>query len=32
MRNTRRQARAVTAFAALDLALIVICGPLLGWI
>jgi hypothetical protein len=32
MRDTRRQARAVGAFAAFDLALILVCGPLLGWI
>jgi cation transport ATPase len=32
MRDTRRQVRAVTAFAAVDLALIVIFGPVLGWI
>jgi hypothetical protein len=32
MRDTRRQARFVGAFAAFDLALILVCGPLLGWI
>jgi hypothetical protein len=32
MGDVRRQARVVTAFAAFDLALILICGPLLGWI
>jgi hypothetical protein len=32
MRDTRRQARFVGVFAAFDLALILICGPLLGWI
>jgi hypothetical protein len=32
MRDTRRQVRTVTAFAAADLALIVVFGPLLGWI
>jgi hypothetical protein len=32
MRDTRRQARFVSAFAAFDLALILVCGPLLGWI
>jgi hypothetical protein len=32
MRDTRRQVRAVGVFAAFDLALILICGPLLGWI
>jgi hypothetical protein len=32
MRDTRRQARFVGAFAAFDVALILICGPLLDWI
>lgn len=32
MRDTRRQASAVAAFAGFDLALILIFGPLLGWI
>jgi hypothetical protein len=32
MGDTRRQARVVTAFGAVDLALILVCGPLLGWI
>ena len=32
MRDTRRQARFVTAFAAFDGALILLFGPLLGWI
>lgn len=32
MRDTRRQARFVGAFAAFDLALILLFGPVLGWI
>jgi hypothetical protein len=32
MRDTRRQARVVTAFAAFDVGLILLFGPLLGWI
>jgi hypothetical protein len=32
MRDTRRQARAVAMFAGFDLALILVFGPLLGWI
>jgi len=32
MRDTRRQARTVAMFGAFDLALILVCGPLLGWI
>jgi hypothetical protein len=32
MRDTRRQAGTVAAFAAVDLGLILVCGPLLGWI
>jgi hypothetical protein len=32
MRDTRRQVRVVTAFAAIDLALIVVFGVVLGWI
>ena len=32
MRDTRRQARFVSVFAAFDVGLILICGPLLGWI
>jgi hypothetical protein len=32
MRDVRRQARVVTLFAGFDLALILVCGPLLGWI
>src|SRR3954454_5220699 len=32
MRDTRRQVKTVAAFASFDLALILVCGPLLGWI
>ena len=32
MRDTRRQVKTVSIFGAIDLALIVICGPLFGWI
>jgi hypothetical protein len=32
MRDTRRQARTVAAFAGFDLGLILVFGPLLGWI
>jgi cation transport ATPase len=32
MRDTRRQVRVVTAFAAIDLTLIVVFGVVLGWI
>jgi hypothetical protein len=32
MRDTRRQVRMVTAFATVNLALIVVFGPVLGWI
>jgi hypothetical protein len=32
MRDRRRQVRTVAIFGAIDLALILICGPLLGWI
>ena len=32
MRDTKRQFRTVSIFGAIDLGLILVCGPLLGWI